>query len=120
MSCHGRHGGVRGGVVLGRGGTRPCLGRARDGVAHAGAVGRLRGVLVGRGGRGACVHAVCSTVGLAGRSPAIAARGGGPGARARHGRPQDGKWQLQGMVVRGFGAGLLNGPSGGHVHGGVA
>ena len=106
MSCHGRHGGVRGGVVLGRGGTRPCLGRARDGVAHAGAVGRPGGVLVGRGGRGACVHAVCSTVGLAGRSPAIAARGGGPGARARHGRPQGDRGMLLDMLARGFGAGL--------------
>ena len=57
----GWHGDVRGRRQAGEGGTRPCLGRARNGVAHAGAVGRLGGVLVGRGGRGACVRA-CSVL----------------------------------------------------------
>ena len=60
-ACRGRHGDVRGRRRAGWGGTGACLGGAWDGVARAGAVGRLGRVLVGRGGCGACVPAGCST-----------------------------------------------------------
>ena len=43
---------------------------------------------------------------VAGKTPAIAAKRGGPGARARHGRPQGDKRHVQDMLVAGFGAGL--------------
>ena len=77
MPCHGWHGCVRGGVVLGRGGTGPCLGRARGGVAHAGAVGRLVRVLVGRGGGGAVRARKVLDSGSADRAPTFAGRGRG-------------------------------------------
>ena len=77
MPCHGWHGCVRGGVVLGRGGTGPCLGRERGGVAHAGVVGRLARVLVGRGGGGAVRARKVLDSGSADRAPMFAGRGRG-------------------------------------------
>ena len=61
MACRGRHGDVRGGVVLGRGGTGACLGGAGDGVVRAGAVGRLGSTLVGRWWSRYGAHATCLT-----------------------------------------------------------
>ena len=67
--------------------------------------GRLGRASVGRGGFGVCMHAGCSTAGLAGRAPAIAARGGGPGARGWHGEVQGDKSYVQDMVALRFAAG---------------
>ena len=55
--------------------------------------------------------------GLAGRAPAMAGRVRGLEQGGRLGVPQGGKWQLQDMLVAGFGAGWSSGPGGGHVHG---
>ena len=44
--------------------------------------------------------------GSAGRAPANAGRGGGPGARGCHGESQGGTGRLLDVLVAGFGAGL--------------
>ena len=59
-------------------------------------------------------------MGLAGRAPAIAGRGGGPGARGWHGVPQGDRGCLLHMVACWFAAVWSSGPSGGHVHGRAA
>ena len=53
----------------------------------------------------------------AGSATASAGRVRGLEQGGRLGVPQGGKWQLQDMLVAGFGAGLASGPGGGHVHG---
>ena len=106
----GRRGDVRGRRRAGWGGTGACLGGAWDGVVRAVAVGRLGMVLVGRGGGGA-VHAHrVFDCGSAGRAPATAGRGGGQEQGGRAGVPQGGGWQLQDVLVTGFGAGLAKWP----------
>ena len=107
----------QGGDVRARNSKGPCLGVQGVAWAHAGVVGWLGMVLVGRGGRGTCVHAGCSTVGLAGRAPAMAGRGGGPGTRGCHGELQGDTGYLLDVLVHALGAGWDKMTWWWHVHG---
>ena len=90
------------GIVRGWGGTEPCQGGVRGGVGACWWSGAPRAG-AGRPGWLWCGHA-CGVFdsGSAGRAPANAGRGGGPGAWGWHGEVQGDRGCLLDMQVAGF------------------